>query len=162
MSPGCLPPHKYPSHRQGHQDRHTHHGAPGAGCLRPRLLLGSSERRKGTLKAKDFKQPCLQVTLTQLNTRGSEDCLYLNIWVPQGQKEVSQNLPVMIWIYGGGFVIGSGQGLNFLSDYMYEGEEIATRGNVIVVTFNYRLGPLGFLSTGDANLPGVLGALGKG
>ncbi|XP_015417251.1 PREDICTED: bile salt-activated lipase [Myotis davidii] len=70
---------------------------------------------------------------------------------------VSQNLPVMIWIYGGAFVIGSGQGLNFLSDYMYDGEEIATRGNVIVVTFSYRVGPLGYLSTGDANLPGNYG-----
>ncbi|KAK1334019.1 hypothetical protein QTO34_005018 [Cnephaeus nilssonii] len=108
---------------------------------------------QGTLKAKDFKQKCLQITLTQLNTRGSEDCLYLNIWVPQGQKEVSQNLPVMIWIYGGAFVFGSGQGFNVFSDYLYDGEEIATRGNVIVVTFNYRLGPLGFLSTGDAHLP---------
>ncbi|XP_059514388.1 LOW QUALITY PROTEIN: bile salt-activated lipase-like [Myotis daubentonii] len=112
---------------------------------------------QGTLKAKDFKQQCLQITLTQLNTRGSEDCLYLNIWVPQGQKEVSQNLPVMIWIFGGAFLFGSGQGFNFFSDYQFDGEEIATRGNVIVVTFNHRIGPLGFLSTGDANLPGNYG-----
>lgn len=52
--------------------------------------------------------------------------------------------------------MGSGHGANFLSNYLYDGEEIATRGNVIVVTFNYRVGPLGFLSTGDANLPGLL------
>lgn len=52
--------------------------------------------------------------------------------------------------------MGSGQGANFLKNYLYDGEEIATRGNVIVVTFNYRVGPLGFLSTGDANLPGML------
>lgn len=51
--------------------------------------------------------------------------------------------------------MGSGQGANFLKNYLYDGEEIATRGNVIVVTFNYRVGPLGFLSTGDANLPGM-------
>lgn len=51
--------------------------------------------------------------------------------------------------------MGSGHGANFLSNYLYDGEEIATRGNVIVVTFNYRVGPLGFLSTGDANLPGA-------
>uniref|UniRef100_G1QCA1 Carboxylic ester hydrolase n=1 Tax=Myotis lucifugus TaxID=59463 RepID=G1QCA1_MYOLU len=112
---------------------------------------------QGTLKAKDFKQQCLQVTLAQNDTEGSEDCLYLNIWVPQGKKEVSQNLPVMIWIYGGAFLFESGQGFNFFSDYQYDGEEIASRGNVIVVTFNYRLGPLGFLSTGDANLPGNYG-----
>ncbi|XP_015419598.1 PREDICTED: bile salt-activated lipase isoform X2 [Myotis davidii] len=112
---------------------------------------------QGTLKAKDFKQPCLQVTLAQDDTEGSEDCLYLNIWVPQGQKEVSQNLPVMIWIYGGGFYAGSAEGESFFNNYDHDGEEIATRGNVIVVTFNYRLGPLGFLSTGDANLPGNYG-----
>ncbi|XP_059514390.1 LOW QUALITY PROTEIN: bile salt-activated lipase-like [Myotis daubentonii] len=112
---------------------------------------------QGTLKAKDFKQQCLQVTHAQDDTEGSEDCLYLNIWVPQGQKEVSQNLPVMIWIFGGAFLFGSGQGFNFFSDYQYDGEEIATRGTVIVVTFSYRLGALGFLSTGDANLPGNYG-----
>uniref|UniRef100_A0A8C0LL30 Carboxylic ester hydrolase n=1 Tax=Canis lupus dingo TaxID=286419 RepID=A0A8C0LL30_CANLU len=70
---------------------------------------------------------------------------------------LSRNLPVMIWIYGGAFLMGAGHGANFLSNYLYDGEEIATRGNVIVVTFNYRVGPLGFLSTGDANLPGNYG-----
>lgn len=60
----------------------------------------------------------------------------------------------MIWIYGGAFLWGGGQGANFLNNYLYDGEEIADRGKVIVVTFNYRLGPLGFLSTGDASLPG--------
>ncbi|XP_060056443.1 bile salt-activated lipase [Erinaceus europaeus] len=112
---------------------------------------------QGTLKAKDFKKRCLQATVTQDDTYGAEDCLYLNIWVPQGKREVSRNLPVMIWIYGGAFLMGSGQGANFLKNYLYDGEEIATRGNVIVVTFNYRVGPLGFLSTGDANLPGNYG-----
>ncbi|XP_070286098.1 LOW QUALITY PROTEIN: bile salt-activated lipase-like [Myotis yumanensis] len=112
---------------------------------------------QGILKAKDYKQRCLQISLTQLNTRGSEDCLYLNIWVPQGQKEVSQNLPVMIWIFGGAFFFGTGQGLKFFSDYQFDGEEIVTRGNVILVTFNHRVGPLGYLSTGDANLPGNYG-----
>lgn len=64
----------------------------------------------------------------------------------------------MIWIYGGAFLVGGSQGANFLNNYLYDGEEIAVRGNVIVVTFNYRLGPLGFLSTGDENLPGTAAA----
>lgn len=68
---------------------------------------------------------------------------------------VSTNLPVMIWIYGGGFLVGGGQGANFLANYLYDGQEIAVRGKVIVVTFNYRVGPLGFLSTGDASIPGM-------
>ncbi|XP_064250092.1 bile salt-activated lipase-like [Passer domesticus] len=111
----------------------------------------------GTLKAKEFKKRCMQVKLTQNNVRGSEDCLYLNIWVPQGRKEVSTKLPVMVYIYGGAFLLGGSQGANFLDNYLYDGEEIAVRGNVIVVTINYRVGPLGFLSTGDANLPGNYG-----
>ncbi|XP_059118182.1 bile salt-activated lipase [Peromyscus eremicus] len=78
---------------------------------------------QGTLKAKDFKKRCLQATITQDNTYGQEDCLYLNIWVPQGRKQVSQNLPVMIWIYGGAFLMGSGHGANVLKNYLYDGEE---------------------------------------
>ncbi|XP_007527948.1 bile salt-activated lipase-like [Erinaceus europaeus] len=112
---------------------------------------------QGTLNATDFKMQCLQTNILQIKTEGSEDCLYLNIWVPQGEKEVSQNLPVMIWIYGGAFLMGSGHRANFLKKTLYDGEEIVTRGNVILVTFNYRVGPLGFLSTGDANLPGNYG-----
>lgn len=75
---------------------------------------------------------------------------------------VSTNLPVMIWIYGGAFLVGGSQGANFLNNYLYDGEEIAVRGNVIVVTINYRLGPLGFLSTGDANMPGTVAAPSSG
>ncbi|WP_308722573.1 carboxylesterase/lipase family protein [Paenibacillus polysaccharolyticus] len=67
----------------------------------------------------------------------SEDSLYLNIWAPE--KENSQPLPVMVWIHGGSFVTGSG------SLPVYDGTQLAVRGDVIVVTINYRLGPLGFL-----------------
>ncbi|NXN89006.1 CEL lipase, partial [Bombycilla garrulus] len=111
----------------------------------------------GTLKTKEFKPRCLQTKMTQTDVRGSEDCLYLNIWIPQGKKEVSTKLPVMVYIYGGAFLFGGSQGANFLDNYLYDGEEIAVRGNVIVVTINYRVGPLGFLSTGDQNLPGNYG-----
>ncbi|XP_039620239.1 carboxyl ester lipase, tandem duplicate 2 [Polypterus senegalus] len=110
----------------------------------------------GILKANEFKNRCLQMTLLQTNTRGGEDCLYLNIWVPQHAK-VSTDLPVMVFIYGGAFLVGGSQGPNFLDDYLYSGEEIAMRGNVIVVTLNYRIGTLGFLSTGDSNGPGNYG-----
>jgi len=66
----------------------------------------------------------------------SEDCLYLNIWSPglEGPKQ-----PVMVWIHGGAFKIGSG------SSPMYPGNTLAERGNVVIVSINYRLGPLGFL-----------------
>jgi para-nitrobenzyl esterase len=69
--------------------------------------------------------------------RQSEDCLYLNIWTPtRGQSE---KLPVMVWFHGGGFAQGAGSLPSF------DGEVLARRG-VVVVTINYRLGPLGFLA----------------
>lgn len=67
---------------------------------------------------------------------------------------VSTGLPVMLYLFGGAFLVGGSQGANFFDNYLYSGEEIADRGNVIVVTVNYRVGTLGFLSTGDSDLPG--------
>jgi len=66
----------------------------------------------------------------------SEDCLSLNIWSPaaDGKKR-----PVMFWIHGGGFLVGSG------SAPMYDGANLSKNGDVVVVNINYRLGALGFL-----------------
>ncbi|XP_077441710.1 bile salt-activated lipase-like [Vanacampus margaritifer] len=113
---------------------------------------------EGVLKATKYKDICLQLKALVPGTRGNDDCLYLNIWVPHG-KSVSKNLPVMVWIYGGAFMIGGSMGTNVI-DFalnLYDGEEIAKRGNVIVVTIGYRVGTLGFLSTGDSLLPGNYG-----
>lgn len=66
-----------------------------------------------------------------------EDCLYLNIWTPD--QSPGAKLPVMVWIHGGAFITGSG------SDEIYDGAALAQQG-VVVVTFNYRLGVLGFLA----------------
>uniref|UniRef100_A0A674N0G3 Carboxylic ester hydrolase n=1 Tax=Takifugu rubripes TaxID=31033 RepID=A0A674N0G3_TAKRU len=110
----------------------------------------------GILQATRFAEQCLQINDLQTTSLGSEDCLHLNIWVPQG-KHVSSNLPVMIWIYGGGFMSGSSTGPGFLGNYLYSGQEIADKGDVIVVSFGYRVGVLGFLSTGDSRLPGNYG-----
>ncbi|XP_049909042.1 bile salt-activated lipase-like isoform X1 [Epinephelus moara] len=110
----------------------------------------------GVLKATKFAKRCHQISMLQTSSFGSEDCLYLNIWVPQG-RQVSSDLPVMIWFYGGGFMVGGSMGPNFFNNYLYSGQEIATRGNVIVVSVGYRVGTLGFLSTGDSRLPGNYG-----
>jgi para-nitrobenzyl esterase len=67
----------------------------------------------------------------------SEDCLYLNVWVPAHAPD--DRLPVMVWIYGGGLMNGSA------STPLYAGDRLARKG-VIVVTANYRLGALGFLA----------------
>jgi para-nitrobenzyl esterase len=73
----------------------------------------------------------------------SEDCLYLNIWTtaePTAEpKTVHEHLPVIVWIYGGGYINGSA------SMPLYWGDRLAQKG-VIVVTIAYRLGPLGFLA----------------
>lgn len=71
---------------------------------------------------------------------GSEDCLFLNIYSPAFSPDQvptgEQRLPVMLWIYGGGNTIGTSS--------FYDGSALASRENVIVVTVNYRLGPLGW------------------
>lgn len=66
---------------------------------------------------------------------GDEDCLYLHVWAPEG----GEDLPVYVWIHGGAYVTGSG------SSALYDGTEFVKDG-VIVVTFNYRLGALGYLA----------------
>jgi para-nitrobenzyl esterase len=68
----------------------------------------------------------------------SEDCLYLNIWVPADAKSDAR-LPVLVYIYGGGFTIGSA-GMT-----LYGGESVA-KSEAIFVNFNYRLGALGFMA----------------
>jgi len=71
----------------------------------------------------------------------SEDCLYLNIYAPGDSG--GKNLPVMLWLHGGSFYMGSG------SQEIYNGRHLAASGRAIVVTFNYRLGALGFLRLRD-------------
>lgn len=110
----------------------------------------------GILKATKARERCLQVTLLQTKTQGSEDCLYLNIFVPQG-RSLSSNLPVMVYLFGGAFLLGASNDVAILGDSLYDGKEMADRGKVIVVTVNYRVGTLGFLSTGDDRLPGNYG-----
>ncbi|XP_072289415.1 bile salt-activated lipase-like [Eucyclogobius newberryi] len=110
----------------------------------------------GVLKATKYKERCLQVNLLQTKTQGSEDCLYLNVFVPQGSK-LSQNLPVMVYLFGGAFLLGASNDVEVLGQSLYDGVELADRGNVIVVTVNYRVGTLGFLSSGDHRVPGNFG-----
>ena len=70
------------------------------------------------------------------DTEVSEDCLYLNIWVPKKKRD--EKFPVALWIHGGAFLNGGGSNLPF------DGEEM-TKRDVILVTINYRLGIFGFL-----------------
>lgn len=94
----------------------------------------------GVLKADKFGPACPQANLPMLgyiNYGMSEDCLYLNIWKPATSTD--EKLPVIVWIHGGGFLLGSS------SQSVTTGEQLAKNG-VILVSIAYRLGPLGFLS----------------
>jgi para-nitrobenzyl esterase len=73
--------------------------------------------------------------------RTSEDCLWLNVWTPGAD---GARRPVLVWIHGGAFTIGAG------SQPICDGAALARRGDVVVVTVNYRLGALGFLALGEA------------
>lgn len=105
---------------------------------------------QGVRDARKVGPRCPQVNSFSTFAPGpmSEDCLYLNLWVPRG----AQALPVMVWIHGGGYFAGSG------TMKLYDGRALAKRG-VIVVTINYRLGRLGFFAhpalkaERDANYP---------
>jgi len=95
-------------------------------------------------------QPTMVLPLPGMDVgRTDEDCLYLNVFAPAGG---AARKPVLVWIHGGGFVIGSG------SQVIYEGSRLARRGDVVVVTVNYRLGALGFLHLAELcpELPGAV------
>ncbi|CAH1791128.1 unnamed protein product [Owenia fusiformis] len=79
----------------------------------------------------------------------SEDCLFLNVWTPN--MNPNAKLPVLFWIHGGAFVEGTGQ--------IYHGTAICNYQDVVVISINYRLGAMGFFTTGDAVAPGNLGFL---
>jgi para-nitrobenzyl esterase len=94
----------------------------------------------GTRKASAFAPACMQVGVSmpgETPPKVDEDCLYLNIWTPA--KNAHQRLPVIVWIYGGGYINGSA------SMPLYWGDRLAEKG-AIVVTIAYRVGPLGFLA----------------
>src|ERR1700733_3503878 len=96
----------------------------------------------GIRKADAFAPACMQVGVSmpgETPPAVSEDCLYLNLWTLATAKSAQQPLPVIVWIYGGGYTNGSA------SMPLYWGDRLARKG-AIVVTIAYRLGPLGYLA----------------
>ncbi|WP_301122889.1 carboxylesterase/lipase family protein [Mycolicibacterium fortuitum] len=86
-----------------------------------------------------------------LGGRQGEDSLVLNVWAPGG-TEPGAGKPVMVWVHGGAYVLGSG------SQPLYDGSVLAVEGDAVVVTVNYRLGPFGFLDLSEFNgQPGARG-----
>ncbi|MGH9304644.1 MAG: carboxylesterase/lipase family protein [Acidimicrobiales bacterium] len=124
------------------------------------LRFASAEPPRPWAKVRDctrFSDICPQIPPSPIEFAGdppgmSEDCLYLNVWAPwqDGDAAAAEAvLPVMVFVHGGSFTGGSGA----LS--LYRGDGLASRG-VVVVTFNYRLGALGWL--GHPSLAGEDGA----
>jgi para-nitrobenzyl esterase len=99
-----------------------------------------------TLAASAFGAKCLQVeSSNQSSVVGQEDCLTANVWTPPSAAPTSK-LPVLVFIHGGGNVQGSSADTGKGTTPIYDGAALAAKENAVVVTFNYRLGPLGFLA----------------
>uniref|UniRef100_UPI002603A86C carboxylesterase family protein n=1 Tax=uncultured Microbulbifer sp. TaxID=348147 RepID=UPI002603A86C len=103
---------------------------------------------KTPLHARAFGMPAAQNPSVLMEVRGrngappeQEECLYLNIFSPPVSKD--SELPVMFWIHGGSFYMGSG------CQEIYNGRYLAASGRATIVTFNYRLGAFGFLRLKD-------------
>lgn len=92
----------------------------------------------GTRDANQYANECPQGALLGdfADASTTEDCLYLNVFAPANKEK--KKLPVMVWIYGGGMVVGQSTG--------YDGSALAMRGDVIVVSMNYRTNVFGFLA----------------
>ena len=108
-----------------------------------------TQRWEGTRNATQYGSPCHQSTgyweVDPSEHPGpsapapDEDCLFLNVFRPSGRTNPPSLLPTMVWIHGGGFCGGTG------SSAWDHGQSLARAGVVVVVSLNYRLGPLGFL-----------------
>ena len=98
----------------------------------------------GVRKASDFSPRCMQPSVDPnmvfTDPGPSEDCLYLNLWLPVAPP--NGKLPVMVWIHGGGFVAGAA------SEPRQDAAELSKKG-VLIVTVNYRLGVFGFFTHPD-------------
>jgi para-nitrobenzyl esterase len=123
------------------------YAAPPVGALRLRGPV-AVEPWTGVRPAREFgrwapQAPPATTLSGQMPGAQAEDCLSLNVWTPgtDGAR------PVMVWIHGGGFLNGSG------ASGLYDGSRLAARGDVVVVTINYRLGILGFLAHRDLSDP---------
>ncbi len=89
-------------------------------------------------------QPSFPNMPLDLGAPRGEDCLRLNVWASPDTRPGDEK-PVMVWLHGGAYVLGSA------SQPLYDGRRLAGSGDVVVVTVNYRLGPLGFLDLSSLN-----------
>nr|QEE13693.1 carboxylesterase 13 [Mythimna separata] len=93
---------------------------------------------------------CAQFDKEEKGIKGDEDCLYLNVYTPKSFTN-GESLPVMFFLHGGGFLFGNG------TDDAAHGPDYLIHKKVVIVSINYRLGILGFLSLGLKDAPGNMG-----
>jgi hypothetical protein len=105
----------------------------------PSRVADSSVYRQGEQRdATDWCDECMQGSLAEpADTAMSEDCLCLNVWAPSGASSSTTSRPVYVFIHGGGFISGASSVRWMVSD------KLALAADAVVVTINYRLGPLG-------------------
>jgi para-nitrobenzyl esterase len=110
--------------------------------------------RTGTLTAASYGNACPQTTVQNDIPASSmaEDCLFINVQEPSSVRS-SSKLPVVVYVHGGAFTIGSGA--------QVDGSTIATAGNIVFVSFNYRLGALGYLANAALQASNGDGSLGN-
>uniref|UniRef100_A0A182SHG7 Carboxylic ester hydrolase n=1 Tax=Anopheles maculatus TaxID=74869 RepID=A0A182SHG7_9DIPT len=126
------------------------YAVPPVGDLRFQAPVPLESFQKPVLECFVEGSKCLQYDQILNVLVGSEDGLFLNVYTPQLPDGNASGLPVMVYLHGGGFLSGSGD--SFLYDPIYFMEQ-----RVVIVTFNYRLGPLGFLSFPEAGIEGNAG-----
>jgi para-nitrobenzyl esterase len=129
--------------------------APPTGELRwrpPQPAASWQGVRQATAYGHDCMQKPFPSDAAPLGTTPDEDCLVLNVWRPA--ERTGAKLPVMVWIYGGGFVNGGS------SPAVYDGSQFARRG-IVFVSFNYRLGRFGFFAFPALSKEGAKGPLGN-
>ncbi len=143
------------------------YAAPPVGALRfraPQPPERWAEVADATRYGPACPQPIFPNMPLDLGAPQGEDCLRLNVWT-SSDTEPGDGKPVMVWLHGGAYVLGSG------SQALYDGRRLAGSGEVVVVTVNYRVGALGFLDLssfstsrrrfdGNVGLRDVLAALG--
>ena len=129
--------------------------APPVGPLRWKPPVPAA-KWKGVRQATEFGSHCMQPQLYAdmvfRDPGPSEDCLTLNVWTPAGDKNAK--LPVMVWVYGGGYIAGG------TSEARQDGANLAKNG-VVVVSMNYRLGIFGFFADAELAKESDQGAAGN-
>ncbi len=108
-----------------------------------RGILICDKFAKAPLQKDQARHPKEWKNIDEMNPATSEDCLYLNVWTPE--KRGTKKLPVMVWIYGGGFHVGATDGP------VYRGDVYANKG-VVMVSIPYRLGIFGYLAHPELSL----------